>query len=335
MTDVATSTVAAESTWVTASAELRTTARWLITALAAVAVVIFGAGPVIARPSLNFENDWLQLVIAGLIGSAGLIGIGMLIFGVSRVFLPVEMSLDDLPRELLRRIDSPLASSLLPAGVVTLEAFRDRLAALRTSVVEIPDKIEEQEQRADQATKANDPQAYRQATEAANAYRTALDDTRANAATYEAVRSDLIDRGAYTKLSRIFADQRTSLWTGALLAGVGGLGFQLALTSAAAGDGSSDTPPPIEIAVLSVASDRSTEFWSTYGLQACETVPGQIPVLVTGGDGTAASPYNLETIPQGVGDGATKCPSLAFTADPAVFNVVMPKTQEITIKITR
>jgi hypothetical protein len=323
----------ADSRWVTASAELRSTAKWVITALAAVATVVFGAGPIITRPSLDFEDDRLQLVLAGLLGVAGLIGIGMLVFGVSKVFLPVEMSLDDLPPELLAKIESH-PETLLPAGAPGLAQFRDQLAALRTAVVEIPEKVEELEARAGEAQRENDSAAYREAIAEVDAYRAALDDTMGNLATYESIRADLIDRGAFTRLSGVFSEQRGKLWTGALLAGIGGLGFQLALTSTPAGtDSASGTSSARGIAVLSKAGDGATQFWDTYGLKACETAAGQVPVLITGGAGTADSPYLVRTIPEKLTPASGDCPSIEFSAHPEVFAIALPKPQEITIKL--
>ena len=324
---------AAESTWVTASTELRSTAKWVITALAAVAAVVFGAGPIITKPSLDFEDDLGQLLIAGAFGVAGLIGIGILIFGITKVLLPVEMSLDDLPPELLAKIqDTP--DSLLPGGVPTLAAFRDRVAAMRTAVVEIPEKIEDQEFLAEEAQAAGDGAAYAAAQAAIKAYQAALVDNQASLTTYEAVRSDLIDRGAYTQLSGVFSGQRKALWAGALLGGIGGLGFQLALTSAPDGDDSAsdEATSAGSIAMLSMIGDTAAEFWGTVGLAACETSSGQVPVLVTGGEGTMEAPYSVQTIPDAIGPDSP-CPAVTFTANTEAFTVVVPEAKTFTLEL--
>lgn len=316
----------------TSSAELRSTAKWVITALAAVATVVFGAGPIITRPSLSFQDDVVQLVLAFLLGVAGLIGIGVLIFGVSKVLMPVEMSLDDLPQEVLDKLNSA-PETLLPAGIPTLAAFQQNVAALRTAVVEIPEKIEDYEHAAGEAQRASDAAAYAQATDAIKAYQAAYHDDLANLATYEAVRKDLIDRGAYTKLSRVFSDQSRALWAGALLAGIGGLGFQLALTSAPDGEDADPASPSYAgVAVVSGVGDRATAFWERYKLADCEASAGEIPVLVTNGDGTEDSPYSVVTIPDKTGPDSS-CPAIEFLAHPDVFEVVTPSPDEITVKV--
>lgn len=320
-----------ESMWVGATTELRSTAKWVITALAAVATVVFGAGPVITRPSLDFEGDIAQLSLAFGLGVAGLIGIGLLILSVSKVLLPIEMSLDDLPDELLDTIQAA-PTSTLPGGVSSLAEFRDTLASLRTAVVEIPDKMADYQQVARDAQRRGDPVAHGEAEAALAAYEAAYNDAKANLVTYEAVRVDLVDRGAFTRLSRVFSDQSTRLWVGALLAGIGGLGFQLALTSAPAnGDSDSGASSAGVIAMLS-PEDRATDFWETYGLAGCETSNGQVPVLVTGGEGTEDSPYTVRTIPDRTGPNST-CPAVTFSASPVLFSVVVPEPDTVTINV--
>jgi hypothetical protein len=322
-----------ESTWVSASRELRSTAKWVITALAAVATVVFGAGPVITRPSLDFEGAVGQLSLAFALGVAGLIGIGLLILSVSKVLLPIEMSLDELPQELGDKIEKTPAS-ILPGGVSTLRQFRDTLASLRTAVVEIPGKVEDYKQAAHDAQLAGDSAAFHEAEAAAAAYEAAYNDALANLVTYEAVGADLVDRGAFAKLSRVFSDQSTRLWVGALLAGIGGLGFQLALTSVPdSGDPDPSASSAGPIAMLS-PGERASDFWNTYGLAGCETSDGQVPVLLTGGEGTESSPYTVQTIPDRTGPDST-CPAVSFSAFPELFSVVVPEPDEVTIEFDR
>ncbi|MEU4194449.1 hypothetical protein AB0E69_21305 [Kribbella sp. NPDC026611] len=333
-----------------ASAELRSTAKWVITALAAVATVVFGAGPVVSRPSLDFHDDALQLVIAGVLGVAGLIGIGMLIFGVSKVLLPVEVSLDNLPADLVEKIDSA-PESVLPADAHSLREFRDQLAAYRVAAVELPDKAEDADQRAADAYD-KDPAVHAAATQEARELRNAYDDVAANLALYESVRTDVIDRGAYTKLSQVFSGKQGVWIAGALMAGIGGLGFQLALTSSPSGSEPAAKAAAVnQVAMLSGSGARATQFWTTYGLKACETTGGQVPVLVTGGEGTADSPYVVQTLPSKVQavpsnvptvpsnvptvPSEPACPALTFNADPEVFALVVPKRQEITITVKK
>ncbi|TCC36332.1 hypothetical protein [Kribbella speibonae] len=318
---------AVDTKWVSASAELRSTAKWVITALAAVATVVFGAGPVISRPNLDFHDDAVQLVISAALGVAGLVGIGMLIFGVSKVLLPVEMSLDDLPAELVAKINAAPAT-VLPADAHDLREFRDQLASYRVASVELPDKAEDADQQAAEAGRRSEKA---DAMRAARAYRAAYDDAVANLAVYESVRTDLLDRGAYTKLSQVFSSKQTSLIVGALLAGIGGLGFQLALTSAPDSDKSAAPAAAVnQVAILTRSGDQAKEVWASYRLEGCETSPGQVPVLVTGGAGTADSPYVVQTVPSKAG-----CPAISFTAYPEVFGLVVPKPQTVAITIAK
>ncbi len=321
----------ADGRWVLASKELRSTAKWVITALAAVAAVVFGAGPVITKPDLDFHDDRAQLLLAGVLGVAGLVGIAMLIMAVSKVLLPIEMGLEDLPEQLRAKIASE-PDTVLPGGVPTLQAFRDRLAALRTAVVQIPDAIRDQEQLASDAQASGDSRAYAAAQDGIAAYQVALADNQASLATYESVRADLIDRGAYTRLSQVFSSQSKLLWTGALLGGIGGLGFQLALTSAPDGDDAAAAPDYSGVAMLSSSGARAAEFWDDFGLSGCETSEGQAPVFVSGGAGTADDPYVVHTVPDLVGADAT-CPAIEFVAHPDVFHVVVPEPQKVEIEV--
>lgn len=331
--DAGSTATVADSTWVTASAELRSTAKWMIAALAAVGAVVFGAGPIIARPTLSFNDDIGQLLLAAFLGSLGLIGIGILIFAVSKVLLPVEMSLDDLPEDLKNQI-STRPESLLPADASTLAGFRQQLAALRTSAVEIPDKADDFERIAAAEQKKGNADAFWRANEAASAYRSAEEDTKANLAIYEDVRNDLINRGAYSQLSTVFSTQTKRLWVGAVMAGLGGLGFQLALTSVPAGEdaGAETTSYVNSIGILSPTGDGPSEFWNQYGLEACETSEGQVPVLITGGAGTPESPYFVQTIPESIPEDPSGCPPITFVAHPDLFSLVTPTPEEITFK---
>lgn len=317
---------AGDTQWITASAEVRSTAKWVVTALAGVAAVVFGAGPLITAPSLDVEDDRCQLLLAFGLGVMGLLGIGALIVAVSKVMLPVESSLDDLPQSLLDQIDA-LPQSFLPGTEPDLASFRRTLAALRTSVVEIPGKIADLEGQAQAAQKAGDSAAYHARVADAEAFTRALKDNTASLTTYESVRTDLIDRGAYTKLSGVFSEQKCLLWLGAFMAGVGGLGFQLALSTSGEPEPAADGT----IAIISPSVAAQT-FWESYGLADCETSTGQAPVLITAGDGSSGSPYQVQTLPTTIGPDS-ECPAMTFTAHADAFTVVVPTLDKVTIDI--
>jgi hypothetical protein len=111
--------------WTNASEAVQTTAKWVITALAAVGAVMFAKG-FITTPQLSIEDNLPQLLIAWALGVAAVIGVDLLIWGTSRALFPQVLTLGSLPAKFRELVDLDPAD-YLPSGATSVEQFEQRL----------------------------------------------------------------------------------------------------------------------------------------------------------------------------------------------------------------
>jgi len=323
---VAGETAPPQGVWVTATAEVRTTAKWIITVLAAVAAVVFGAGPIVSRPSLDAQDDWGQLLLAGLAGAAGLIGIGILIWAASRVLVPVEMTLATLPAELVAKIGKD-SLAYVPSGATSVKEFRRNLRAYRVAVTDLERKVAGARADLEAAREIGDEAAAARAMDLIGSFENARPGIVQRRDMYETTRTTLLERGAYGAVRGIFEDSKPLIITGAVLAGLGGMGFQLLLASSDEENDSAAPPAPVLATLTSIDTPAGTAFWDAVDLASCEQ-RGAVPVLLRGGTGTQDDPYSVETLP------LPGCDPRSFDVLSDVAAVEKPAVQKVTITYT-
>ena len=319
------------SRWVTASDNVQTTASWIIKTLAVVGGVIFGAGPVVARPEVDPVEHWELLLLAGLAGVAGVAGIGMLIWAASRMLLPVERTLGSLPPEFAAQI-ARNPRDFLPDGIDSLEAFRTRLTAQRRSTSSA--KLMLARATAERDAIKEDPKPDPDTLKAKEAeVRVLADGAAARATTRELVdpvRDDILGRAKFYGVTDAFEVNRKFVFVGGALAAIGGIAFQLLLSSDP--DEEAEASASARIGVLVKAeSGTSDDLWRQVRLTNCERANRplpSVPVLVHSGSGTPEDPYTVSTIPK------ASCLSRTFKVIDAVALVKFPPKREISITFT-
>lgn len=299
--------------WMEATKEVRKTASWLATGAGAAAAVIFGGGPLLARVDLD-PATWSIERIALTIGSAvvGMVGVLLVIAGLVRVQLPIELTLSTLP-DGFKNLVKASPQDYLPAESPSLESFKRRLKSFRRAAAVLPGDIAKE---TDPAQKARLEQTY--------------EVVKKNADLYTARRNELLAQGGYYSSTRLFRTNASWLCGGAVLAVIGATGYLLAISGKP-----SDSDPPTsgaEIASLvALPGGASDALIQAVGIARCaaEDDPTRIPVLLHGGTGTSADPWQLESLGTPMG-----CPAVTFTAISEVVQVVKRVPTEHTITYT-
>jgi hypothetical protein len=317
--------------WREAAAGVRTTVKWMVTALAAVGAVLFAKG-FITTPTLSWSENTLQLVAAWILGVTGLFGIGWLIAQAVGQLRPTVYTLGTLPAEFIRLVESHPVD-YLPAGITTLAEFRTRFEHTRRVVERNKATIDEAENALEDArTRATvTPQAVRTAEEHLAAAAQAQRNNEHNFAIYGGVRQQLLARAEYLHLAMALPARTSRMILAAVIAAAGGIGYQLALATAPDskddGGGSSGTPARPAVGEL-VRSDTEAgrQVWRELGLGRCQTDPAapRIAVVVASGKGSLADPHVVTTVPH------RTCPAQTFTVIDEVALVSLPVPEEIT-----
>lgn len=271
--------------WVAATGELKSAVKWLIAAIAAVATVMFGAGPFLASTKVDLTSDPVRiaLFVGGIL--VALLGILMVVAGLLSVLLPTALDFDDLPAEFLAKVDAH-PGDFLPSGVDSVAELRDKAAAFAAAR---PELLRRAERATDPKTRAV---LLAAATQAAH-----------DGAVLRQARSDLVLQGEYLGTLGKVKRRLGLVGVGAVVAALGVSGYLIA---------GAVPPEPVAkpvVAVLTrVEAAAGEQLWAALNLERCEAgEPGHVPVLVLGGEGTSSSPHEVRTL-GGLGD----CPTLAF-----------------------
>ena len=150
------------SRWVDASAEVRSTAKWIATVVAGVGAVIFGAGPILARTELD-ASSWPFLRVVACVAAAvvGVLGLVLLINALLRAQMPVELNLATLPDTFKQQVAAD-PSAYLPGNCLTVDEFRTRLRVYQTAAVRLPEQVEAANRDDDKASLQRAPRGRRQ-----------------------------------------------------------------------------------------------------------------------------------------------------------------------------
>lgn len=319
------------------SAQTQAAAKWFIAALAAVGTVLFGAGPLISRPNLDWDSDRNQLIAAWLLGIVGVLGIAVLIGCATYFLLPSAVTLWHMPPSLESDSMAQPKQYFPSEQIRSLKEFQEALhdarakqrafqCRLRTLNYEIP--IEEAGSKSGQTSERLE----KLTEERSQLLTVSVPDAKEDLAILEDTRLTLLERGRHAALR----DRLTALWGfaigGAVTAAIGAIGFQLALSAPTedAGDtaAASSATPQVTTMTL-VPGEGGQALWAALSLRQCETSPGVVPVLFTSGTGTSVDPFVVQTLP-----GPPGCVVRQFTVFSDIAVVDVRKPDQVTITYT-
>jgi hypothetical protein len=305
------------SEWKAAAAETRSTAKWLVVTLAAVAAAVFGAGPILTVPKIMWEQHTDRAIAAAGLAILAMCFIVWLINHVAMVLVPIKVSLDRLPAEVLR--DN---KDRLPGDCRNVAELQDELARWTRVVQELPAQV------ATLKAKRGDASLAQRATLDAEiaAVEKLLKAARQRRRVYQATSIALLDEAGFVEVRNAFRPGAVGAM--AIAAGAFTVAFQFTLASATQPDDKAGNAAAGKLGVLMGRQEASRELWTQLGLARCENSadPGKVPVLVTSGEGTPEKPYAVTVVPL-----SPTCQAQSFTVINAVAQVSFPEPTKIEI----
>jgi hypothetical protein len=253
----------------------------MIGSLAAAGALVFGAGPIVSRPDLSWQDNTGQLIIAVLTGSVGLIALVALIGLLASVLAPVKVTLENVPADMKAEINgSP--SVRLPGDAGTYEQFLANYQFYRSVVASLE---------GDLAGLPSSPQAGSREESLRRDVQVNLDNSRHNLDLYVAAAAGYLDQAEYYSVAALFEGKRRRAVILAALAGIGALGFQLALAAPPKKEESKDAA---YLAYID-APAQANSLWTELGLASC-AIGAEVPVLLERGTGSEKDPYSVTVI---------------------------------------
>ncbi|GIL35774.1 hypothetical protein [Phycicoccus sp. DTK01] len=314
-------TLPAPREWAAGAEAVRTTVRWVITALAAVGALMFAKG-FVTTPALSWQQHPYQLGAAFVAGVTGLAGVGWLIAQATDLLRPQMYELHRLPPDFVQEIESAGTGVALPVRVRTVADLQTRLRGVRAALFEVDGALTAARAAAvDRAGKQGEVAARAAVAELEEDHRILTH----NLAVYTHSRSQLLAQAEYFTLSRGLTRSGTRRMVGAgAMAAIGGIAYVLALSDP--GEQPQSPAAPVVGEMVRVDSEAGSQLWSLLGLAGCQatTDSPRIPVVVGGGDGSTASPYSVTTLP------TSTCRAQTFTVTDAAALVSVPKAVKIT-----
>jgi hypothetical protein len=264
------------SRWTVAAADTRVAAKWMIGSLASAAALVFGAGAIVSRPSLSWAQERCQLLTALAAGSIGLVSVILLIGLTATVLTPVKISLESVPKEMLRDLNAA-AATRLPSGSGSYAEFLVKYRTYTTIATQLASQLARLDGAGSHSTK--------QRAQLAKLHEAA----QRNVEVYTRAAESYLNQAEFYSVSSIFRRRRWLTLTLAIGAALGALGFQLALAT-----GPAKSPKAPELAYL-IAPRSPSELWDGLDLEAC-VVDKKVPVLVSGGNGSTENPYSVTVL---------------------------------------
>lgn len=311
--------------WVDASAGVQRTAKWVITAFAAVGAVMFAKG-FVTTPKLSWSEHAGQLIGAWALGFVGILGIGWLIYLVSRLLLPTVYTLNSLPKPFVELVEKA-PRDYLPSGSQSIQEFHDWILTYSKGLDQAKGRLSTAQAELLAARAARPRAAARISaaeTEVMEARETATLLQR-NVNLYLQSRHELLDRAAYWSRATAYSLNLPLVCVAAAVAALGGIGYQLALSAPdQEAKASSASPGPSLPAVgqlIRSDTDAGRELWGQLHLDLCQVVgDAVVPVVVESGSGTSDDPYHVTTV------GTGSCTPQSFTVVNEVARVSLPPT---------
>ncbi|MBB5786741.1 hypothetical protein [Jiangella mangrovi] len=315
--------------WDDAADDLRATVKWMVAAFAAVGAAMFAKG-FVTTPKLSWTDDTWQLSAAWVVGAAGVVGVGVLIYQAVQLLRPTAFELGNLPATYIAEINAN-PRFYLPSDAGTLADYLATLRALRAAATRWSREVAVRQQALAAAQKPARPDAAAVAAAELELSRATVrrDSVQQALGVYSTVRETLLDRAGYwapdTRLNR---GGRIMLAAG-IVAAAGGIGYQLLLASpdddsGDGGGGGGASAPSIGELVRS-DTPAGDALWSQLGLDDCQADPAaaRIAVVVASGKGTDADPYVVSTLP------TATCRAATFTVVDDVARVSVPEQLSI------
>lgn len=294
--------------WAKASDEVRTTVKWLITALAAVGAMLFAKG-IVSTPALSWTDNRAQLVWALVSGALALLGIGSLITMAVRILRPTMYGLLDLPED-FRALVERHPEEYLPTGARNLAEFTRQYRRAQRGVFTSEQLL---------------VGLTGQDLEQAKAGRAVLVH---NWAVYQQAKESLLERAEYhTQIAGLSRLRLIALVASGVAAAVGGIGYVLALSAPPDATPDAGAPAkPVVAELVRVDSVDAARAWDTLGLTECQVDPAvaRIPVVIASGSGASDDPYMVTTLSTGADCTAMTVPvikEVAVLIRPAVLTV--------------
>jgi hypothetical protein len=169
------------------------------------------------------------------------------------------------------------------------------------------------------------------ATAAEELQKTSLtyDSVKWSLAVYNSTRQNLLDRAGYWQAAQGLSARGGSMVFAAILAAVGGIGYQLLLATPDAAEDDSDKPAAAAPSVGTLTRTDTAageQLWGQLSLVDCQPDPNAatIPVVVSGGKGSVTDPYVVTTL------STATCVAMTFTVINDVALVWVPPATAIT-----
>jgi hypothetical protein len=242
-----------------------------------------------------------------------------LISHVALVLVPIKVSLDRLPAEVVEDY-----KDRLPEGCPDMAAFPGRLAHWTRLVQELPARVAELKAERSR-TAPLDPR--RAALDAEiEAVEKLLKAAKQRRRVYLATSVALLDEAGFVQVRNSF--RPVVLGVLAVVAAAFTVAFQFTLASATEPADSAGSASTAKLGLLMGGQAASRELWAELDLARCETAtdPGKVPVLVTSGEGTPEKPYQVTVVPL-----SPNCPAQSFAVINAVAQVSFPEPTKVQI----
>lgn len=316
--------------WRDAAEAVRTTVKWLVAAFAVVGALMFAKG-FVATPKLSWQEDGVQLLCAGVLGVLGLLGIGYFLYKAVRILRPAVYDLHDLSTSLPEFLElvNKDPNTYLPKGIANFEEFKAANGTARRSVVSATDSREKASRALQKAKEISPTNAklIKNAEEELEWWEDIVVKTRRSFNAMNAVRSGLLNKAEYWHTSTALDRDGGLMVAAALVAAVGGIGYQLALATPDKPANEKAAEPTAVVVGELIGNDSapSRALWEELGLGRCQADVNisRIAVIVASGKGSTVDPYVVSTIP------SRACPSQTFTVIDAVARLSIPGKREI------
>jgi hypothetical protein len=338
---------AASTRWSTADDTVRQSSKWIVTAITGFTGVVFASGGFLVKGSLGESYFWQRAIAMSAGGLAAALGLAAIIGAIVSAMTPVEPTLDTLPPALLKAIERA-PERYFPDGCTSIQAFRERWqhwdqrSRLRASEAKEARNVATAAQAAYDAAKQRTPApndlddlrdaAVATASSAAEAEAKAAV-VAENFALFVEAYQEIVDQARYVNARTSFTGGRWPLVGGGVLVILGAIAYTTAVSYTPPTPPAAATTAP-QLAMLKRSrGPAGAALWEAAGLAPCESSTGVVPVLLASGDGSAGSPWQVQTLGRGADDHGTPCAVTAFAVRAEVATVVVPKDQ-VTIEYT-
>lgn len=319
-----------ESRWVAASAEVRSTAKWVIATAGSVGAAVFAGGPFLSKGEISGDHLAGRVGLVLLSTAVGAFGIIYLIGKTAQVLMPYKVTLVNLPASLRQKIAAD-PDAYLPDHLTDIQVFRQRLAMFDLLSRSLPDQAADRKQR---ATQEADQNVKRQLEREAHQFETSAAIASRNSTIYKEVRTDLLDQAEYDEVNSRFVFGGKSMAAAGIAAMLAAVTYLMLWNVPSDDDAAADSAPRLGLLVKD-STPSNLVLWEQTRIAGCETTHTSsdgseteaqtvVPVVVKAGTGSPDDPYNVQTIGSVSPQAATACPIVSFTVINEVALIKFP-----------